>query len=108
MTVLLWMEIKQCNGAAVYCHCHETGWSKGNVTELLFCQSEHHEPLGPFTLANTANLIQAQKGSSERLFILTQTHSKHIFGEIPQICILCVHVKINKRLFEPYCIWILF
>jgi len=24
-----------------------------------------------------------QKGSNERLFILTQTHTMHIFGEIP-------------------------
>ena len=22
------------------------------------------------------------------------------------MCILCVHVKINKRLFEPFCVWI--
>ena len=30
-------------------------------------------------------LIQTQKGSNKRLFILTQTHSMHIFGEIPFI-----------------------
>ena len=29
--------------------------------------------------------IQAQKGSNERLFVLTPTHSMHIFGEIPFI-----------------------
>ena len=29
--------------------------------------------------------IQKQKGSNERLFILTRTHSMHIFGEIPFI-----------------------
>ena len=29
--------------------------------------------------------IQTQKGSNERLFILTQTHSMQIFGEIPFI-----------------------
>ena len=29
--------------------------------------------------------IQTQKGSNERLFILTQTHSMQIFGEIPSI-----------------------
>ena len=23
------------------------------------------------------------------------------------MCILCVHVKINKRLFEPFCVWIM-
>ena len=28
-------------------------------------------------------MIQTQKGSNERLFILTQTDSMHIFGEIP-------------------------
>ena len=27
--------------------------------------------------------IQTRKGSNECLFILTQTHSMHIFGEIP-------------------------
>ena len=31
------------------------------------------------------NGIQTQKGSNERLFILTRTHSIHIFGEIPFI-----------------------
>ena len=25
----------------------------------------------------------------------------------PKICILCVRVKINKRSFEPFCVWIL-
>ena len=29
--------------------------------------------------------IQTQKGSSQHLFILTQTHSMRIFGEIPFI-----------------------
>ena len=29
--------------------------------------------------------IQTQKGSNERLFILTRTHSMHIFGEIPLV-----------------------
>ena len=29
--------------------------------------------------------IQTQKGSNERLFILTRTHSMQIFGEIPFI-----------------------
>ena len=29
--------------------------------------------------------LQAQKGSNERLFILTRTHSMQIFGEIPFI-----------------------
>ena len=29
--------------------------------------------------------IKTQKGSNERLFILTRTHSMHIFGEIPFI-----------------------
>ena len=24
----------------------------------------------------------------------------------PKICILCVRVKINKRSFEPFCVWI--
>ena len=46
------------------------------------------------------------KGSYERLFILTRTHSMHIFGErgFPRRkkCILCVRVKINKRSFEPF------
>ena len=27
--------------------------------------------------------IQTQKGSNERLVILTRTHSMHIFGEMP-------------------------
>ena len=27
--------------------------------------------------------LQTQKGSNERLFSLTRTHSMHIFGEIP-------------------------
>ena len=27
--------------------------------------------------------IQTQKGSKERLFIMTRTHSMQIFGEIP-------------------------
>ena len=31
--------------------------------------------------------------------------TKRIF---PKICILCVRVKINKRSFEPFCVWILF
>ena len=30
-------------------------------------------------------VIQTQKGSNERLVILTRTHSMHIFGEIPFI-----------------------
>ena len=29
--------------------------------------------------------IQTRKGSNERLFNLTRTHSVHIFGEIPFI-----------------------
>ena len=29
-------------------------------------------------------------------------------GISPKICLLCVHVKISKRLFEPFCVWILF
>ena len=31
------------------------------------------------------NRIQTQKGSNERLFILTRIHSMQIFGEIPFI-----------------------
>ena len=31
------------------------------------------------------NKIQTQKGSNEHLFILTQTYSMQIFGEIPFI-----------------------
>ena len=27
--------------------------------------------------------------------------------DFPEICILCVHDKINKRSFEPFCVWIL-
>ena len=27
-------------------------------------------------------------------------------GISPKICVLCVHVKINKRSFEPFCVWI--
>ena len=27
-------------------------------------------------------------------------------GISPNICILCVRVKINKRSFEPFCVWI--
>ena len=34
-------------------------------------------------LSRLSNKIQTQKGSNERLFILTRTHSMHIFGEIP-------------------------
>ena len=30
-------------------------------------------------------MFETQKGSNERLFILTRTHSMHIFGEIPFI-----------------------
>ena len=30
-----------------------------------------------------------------------------IKGISPKICILCVRVKINKRSFEPFCVWIL-
>ena len=28
-------------------------------------------------------------------------------GISPKMCILCIRVKINKRSFEPFCIWIL-
>ena len=45
--------------------------------------------------------IQTQKGSNERLFILTQTHSKHT------VSILCARVKMNKRSLEPFRVWIL-
>ena len=31
-----------------------------------------------------------------------------IKGISPKICILCVCVKINKRSFEPFCVWMLF
>ena len=31
-----------------------------------------------------------------------------IKGISPKICILCVSVKINKRSFEPFCVWISF
>ena len=31
-----------------------------------------------------------------------------IKGISPKICILCVRVKINKRSFESFCVWILF
>ena len=34
---------------------------------------------------NSSVIIQTPKGSNERLFILTQTHSMHIFREIPFI-----------------------
>ena len=34
-------------------------------------------------LARNLRDIQTQKGSNERLFILTQTHSMQMFGEIP-------------------------
>ena len=27
-------------------------------------------------------------------------------GISPKMCILCVRVKINKRSFEPFCVWI--
>ena len=30
-----------------------------------------------------------------------------IKGTSPKICILCVRVQINKRSFEPFCLWIL-
>ena len=29
-----------------------------------------------------------------------------IKGISPNICLLCVRVKINKRSFEPFCVWI--
>ena len=51
----------------------------------------------------------------ENLFILTQTRSRKKVsfsgltkGIFPKMCILCVRVKINKRSFEPFCVWILF
>ena len=30
-----------------------------------------------------------------------------IKGISPKMCILCVRVKINKRSFEPFCVWTL-
>ena len=34
---------------------------------------------------NPPDVIQAQKGLNERLFILTRTHSMQMFGEVPFI-----------------------
>ena len=43
-----------------------------------------YEPkLGYCDLDFEDSKIQTQKGSNERLFIFTRTHSMHIFGEIP-------------------------
>ena len=41
------------------------------------------------------NKIQTQKGSNKRLFILTWTHSMHIFGGIPFIIMLQVICSIS-------------
>ena len=41
--------------------------------------------------------VRTQKGSNERLFILTRTHSVHIFGEIPFIKPLKQQITGQKR-----------
>ena len=35
--------------------------------------------------ASVPNKIQTEKGSKERLLIMTRTHSMQIFGEIPYV-----------------------
>jgi len=52
----------------------------------------HHPP----------QLVHAVKHEIEQI-----TCNIIIKGISPKMCILCVHVKINKRLFEPFCVWIL-
>ena len=48
-----------------------------------------HEQNAIYTIPHAMDInlykgkIQTQKGSNERLFILTRTHSMQIFGEMP-------------------------
>ena len=50
-----------------------------------FAYKGNLQKLGSYLLLSVVSnfKIQTQKGSNERLFILTRTHSTHIFGEIP-------------------------
>ena len=50
---------------------------------MLLSVIEHKQQ--PPRLNNTVSKILTQRGSNERLFILTRTHSMHIFWEIPFI-----------------------
>ena len=52
--------------------------------------------------------IQTQKGSNEHLFILTRTHSMQTVREIPFVKPQNCVSMLSKRLFEPFCLWILF
>ena len=56
----------------------------------FFCESANLATIGPGGHAKLAhNILMGRQrskhktGSNERLFILTRTHSVHIFGEIP-------------------------
>ena len=51
---------------------------------------------------HTPQLVHAVKHEIEQI-----TCNIIIKGISPKMCILCVRVKINKRLFEPFCVWIL-
>ena len=42
----------------------------------------------------------------DRLSVVQMSFCGLIKGISPKICILCVRVKINKRSFEPFCVWI--
>ena len=43
----------------------------------------------------------------DRLSVVSVSFCCLIKGISPKICVLCVRVKINKRLFETFCVWIL-
>ena len=45
---------------------------------------------------------KTRKGSNERLFVLTRTHSMHIFGEIPFIKYLCVCLDLVLERWQPF------
>ena len=60
-----------------------TRWDKF----VIFDMADENAGAFIFEIFNsyTRGKIQTQKGSNERLFILTRTHSRQIVGEIPFI-----------------------
>ena len=57
---------------------------------------------------NNRSTVKNNEKMKEKRLLLFWFRFYSLFGVWKIVGILCVRVKINKRSFEPFCVWILF